>query len=512
MGSNARRLVVLLMVMSLHHLFLEESVAMFSDMADAEEQAQIEAAREDVNACIEYCTDLKQAPLHRRLQAHWQDHDRTVDLFPIEHGKTTQTEWRIIWSMGKYPERARAYVSSGERPCRKVIRNVKRMIETNERLHKVFPDLKPEIEADGTGKTCWGSLELRIEGAPTGRRDPSLAGYGWEGQITGSRLDEIYIDNVCNKKNTYTPNMRASVLEAIENDILSRLLPGGKCHVTDTSWYDDDPPHVLGEREGWDFVVEDAESGDIEGETLWPEQWPWERLEAKRGEIGQMAYDRTLRNITTSQSRGTFKRDDIDHWTGGVRWHDAISWPEDREEAVKVVTGVDLATRKGEEHDLTVFFTAQLVGNQYHLLNIRSGRMEGVEILKALLAVYRDFHVGADSSLIRVEDNAAQKYIVDMTRDAEIMSSLGATPRELASLNVEGHTTTVKKRDLEFGVPSLASDVQMGRWRFPRHPEFSRLIDEMLRWSPDDHTGDRLMAMWICREGLRPGDPEIRVV
>lgn len=507
--SVTRALLVVAMALSFEAI---AQAAIQRELECVGEQTQILAARESASACLEYCTGMKQAPVHHRLQAIWDDYDRTVSLFPIEHGKTTQTEWRIIWSMGKYPERARAYVSSGERPCRKVIRNIKRTIETNEKLHKVFPDLKPEIEADGTGRTCWGSLELRIAGAPTGRRDASIAGYGWEGQITGSRLDEIYIDNVCNKKNTYTPNMRASVLEAIENDILSRLLPGGQCHVTDTSWYDDDPPHVMGERDAWHFSIEDAEVGDIDGQTLWPAQWPWERLHAKRDEIGQMAYDRTLRNVTTSASRGTFKREIIDAHLGNVPWYDSISWPSDRDEAVRVVTGVDLATRKGEEHDLTVLVTAQLAGNQYQIMNIRSGRMEGVEILKALLEVYRDFHVGVDSSLIRVEDNAAQKYIIDMMRDAEVMRGIGATMRELAYLNVEGHTTTVKKRDLEFGVPSIASDIQMGRWAFPRSPETSRLIDEMLRWAPDDHTGDRLMAMWICREGLRPSDPDIRVV
>jgi hypothetical protein len=503
-------LLVLFMIGPLQQSFVADACARLSDMRPSKEQEAIQASRADVNALIEYAGGLTQAPHHRRLQATWAGHKRTVCLFPIEHGKTTQTEWRIIWSMGRYPERARAYVSSGERPCRKVIRNIKRTIETNERLHKVFPHLKPEMEADGSGKTCWGSLELRVAGAPTGRRDASIAGYGWEGQITGSRLDEIYIDNVCNKKNTYTPNMRASVLEAIENDILSRLLPGGECHVTDTSWYDDDPPHVLGEREAWHFIVEDAEVGDSEGEPLWPEQWPWERLHAKRDEIGQMAYDRTLRNITTSQSRGTFKREFIDPHVGAVPWYESITWGGGDYE--RVITGVDLATRKGEEHDLTVLYTARLNGNKYQLLNIRSGRMEGTEILRALLDCYRCFHVGASSSLFRVEDNAAQKYIIDMMRDAEIMRGIGASAAEIASLNVEGHTTTVKKRDLEFGVPSIASDIQMGRWQLPRHAEVSRLIEEMLRWSPEDHTGDRLMAMWICREALRPSEPDIRVV
>lgn len=499
-------------VLTAWQLLVQEARAMVPSVVSREQAEIAEAAAEDINTFIEFCSGLKQAPHHRRLQALWDDNDRTVCLFPIEHGKTVQTVWRIVFEMGRHPEWAQAYITSGERPARKVVRTVKRIIESNERVRLVFPDLKPETEPGSTKLASWGSLELRVAGAPEGDKDPTLAAYGWEGQITGSRLHRIWIDNVCNKSNTYTPLMRQSVLETIENDILSRLLPGGQCHITDTSWYDDDAPHVLGERDAWHFHVEDAEVGDTPGEPLWPEQWPRERLEAKRAEIGQMAYDRTLRNITTSQSRGTFKREFIEPHLGTVRWHDAVEWPADRSEWVKVVTGVDLATRKGEEHDLTVLFTAQLVGHKYRILNIRAERMEGKDILLAILDNWRRFHRGADASLIRVEDNAAQKYIIDMMRDAEVMRGIGASPAELAGINVEGHTTTVKKRDLEFGIPSIASDLQMGRWQLPKHAETRALIDEMLRWSPDDHTGDRLMAMWICREGLRPSEPEIRVV
>lgn len=511
-GRRTQILLAALVVATAWHLLVKEARAMVPQVRAAESAAVVEAARSDVNAFIEYCSGLKQAPHHRRLQALWDEHDRTVCLFPIEHGKTVQAVWRIVFEMGRHPERAQAYITSGERPARKVVRTVKRIIESNEKVRHVFPNLEPEREPGSTKLSSWGSLELRVKGAPEGDKDPTLAAYGWEGQITGSRLHRIWIDNVCNKSNTYTPLMRASVLETIENDILSRLLPGGQCHITDTSWYDDDAPHVLGERDAWHFHVEDAEQGDSDGASLWPEQWPWARLEAKRAEIGPMAYDRTLRNITTSQSRGTFKREFIDQYVGIVPWYEQKTWPTEREEAVKVVTGVDLATRKGEEHDLTVLFTAQLVGHRYQVLNITSGRMEGREILSALLDAYRRFHIGVDQSLIRVEDNAAQKYIIDMVRDAEVMRGIGATMHELAGLNVEGHTTTVKKRDLEFGVPSIAADMQMGRWMLPKHAETRALVDEMLRWSPDDHTGDRLMAMWICREGLRPCEPTIRVV
>ena len=304
--------------------------------------------------------------------------------------------------------------------------------------------------------------------------------------------------------------MRASVLESIENDILSRILADGVCHITDTSWYDDDAPHVLGARDGWDFVVEDAEKGDIEGETLWPEQWPWDRLHAKRDEIGKMAYDRTLRNITTSMSRGTFKEEFIVPHIGVVPWFDEKQWPEYSDEPIRVVTALDLGIGQQARHDRTVFITGVRVGHRYQVLNIRPFRITGVDILREIIRVYRDFHVGADGSEIKVESNQAQQYIVDMCQSAEVMEALGADMEILTNIYVSPfHTTAWNKRDLEFGVSSIANDFEMGRWLLPAHPEVEVLKNEMLTWSPEAHTGDSLMSMWICREGLRYAEDEM---
>ena len=44
------------------------------------------------------------------------------------------------------------------------------------------------------------------------------------------------------------------------------------------------------------------------------------------------------------------------------------------------------------------------------------------------------------------------------------------------------------------------------------HMEIRRLIEEMIVFAPNKHTGDRLMAMWIAREAGRikgPGKAQV---
>ena len=49
-----------------------------------------------------------------------------------------------------------------------------------------------------------------------------------------------------------------------------------------------------------------------------------------------------------------------------------------------------------------------------------------------------------------------------------------------------------------------------GAWVIPNHdkvmhPEVAEWVDEMLYYDPRAHTGDRLMASWFAREGVRLG-------
>ena len=258
---------------------------------------------------------------------------------------------------------------------------------------------------------------------------------------------------------------------------------------------------------GWTSVKFDAEQGNGDDSTLWPAQWPRERLEAKRAEIGQTAYDRQFRNRPLSESFNFFRAEFWDAAFGKCPWLE--QWAPDffGTSQLQMRTGVDLATRKGELHDLTAMSTIVANGHMRYLVNLKSARMEGTEIARQMVAIYRAFHspinrAGGNAEFV-VEDNAAQKYIVDMFHDARVCSALGLTPQETADIRVRGRTTTAKKRDHELGVQGLASAIEMGRWGFAMSDETRQLREEMKSWTPEaSHYGDRLMSLWIASADL----------
>jgi len=476
-------------------------------------QAEIERALHDPNFQCEWCfrDDQVDGPLvqgwhHRQWQQLVWENDRLVMWFPIEHGKTTQAKMTLCRLLGEHPDRQYAYISSKDKQARKVLGSIKREIETNDRLQLCYPDLRPQISAISKAREEWGNTSIRIHGCPPGAKDASLTAFGVDGQILGSRLHGVILDNVLDKKNTRSQNLREWILELIKDEIIGRVMDGGFIWVLDTAWFADDALHELAKLPRWFSVKFDAEEGQHEGETLWPEQWPADRLAATKGELGPTAYDRQFRNMALSESQNWFKREYWDASYGRCSYIE--EWPiEGYDLQVECVTGIDLATRKGESHDLTAFATIVARGHRRQLVNLESDHMEGTAILRRIAYIYRTLHkpisrAGGYAKFV-VEDNAAQVYIVQMLRDAEMLRAIGLTEEDAGDINVTGRTTTSKRRDSELGIQGLVSGIEMGRWDFAPHYEIRQLREEMKVWSPEaDHYGDRLMALWIGASGM----------
>lgn len=77
------------------------------------------------------------------------------------------------------------------------------------------------------------------------------------------------------------------------------------------------------------------------------------------------------------------------------------------------------------------------------------------------------------------------------------------------------YTTGATKAHPEFGIEALAVEMNAGGWEIPNLDgefpetqvglEFAELLQEMLGYHPRAHTGDRLMAMFLAREGIVRG-------
>ena len=471
------------------------------------------ASRKDPNKFCEYAfTDdsddpqpIKQALHHTHLQKIMSEHRRAVVLYPVGFGKTTQLVMRIIWELGNDPTiRIIVIGANGDAP-QKIIGSVAREITENKKVQEVFPELKPAVGSIRQSVDTWRGSALRISGAPTNQKDPSIASYGLDGKVSGSRAELIIVDNAMNFENTSSGHQRKKVIDRFDKEIMTRLVPKvGRVIITDTAWTKDDLPHTLMDRESWYAEVFDAETNPFGEGVLWEERFPADELARIKIDITTIPYDLTFRNIPLSESMMFFKQEYWDSSYGRVPYIDSLA---DTALGINLQTelrtGVDLATEPGEEHDLTAFSTVLASGHRMRLINLQSDRIQLPAILRRMVAIYRALHrpvnlAGGNAKFI-VEDNAAQKYVVQAFKDADMLKAIGLTKDEARDIRVEGRTTTKKKRDRVLGVPALASGLEMGRWDIAPGLETKALREEMRVWYPGlPHYGDRLMATWLA--------------
>lgn len=157
-------------------------------------------------------------------------------------------------------------------------------------------------------------------------------------------------------------------------------------------------------------------------------------------------------------------------------------------------TGVDLAISQSSSADYTVITTiAGLKDGNRLLLNIVRGKFSPAETRQHIVEQYQRFK----PTQVKVESVAYQAALV---KDLQ----------EFTSVPVKAYNTGGEKFDPLIGINSLALDFENGKWILPYDKMDSRtitlvnvLVDEMLKFGPNVHTGDILMSLWFANTALR---------
>lgn len=475
-------------------------------------------ARHDPNVFCRYVLrderngkPILQAPMHKRWHELMNEHDRLVMWSHVEGGKTTQIAiGRTLYELGNDPGLRVAVVSNTADLAKKMTRLIGQYIEKSNELHDVFPHLRPTNDPS----LPWKAQALTVQRDIMGGKDPSVQATGVHGNIIGSRIDLLILDDILDHENTHTPGPRADVLQWIKSSLFSRLTEHARVWIVGNAWHPEDAMHMLEKEErfhGYRFPVVAPD-----GALTWPERWSKERIELARKDFGPLEYARQLLCQARDDSSSRFKKEWIDECVkagDGLPWCEHISdvgidyafeegLTESEKEAARdtvwrlsgacaVVTGVDLAVQRHSSADETVLFTVLVLPKgERQLLNIRSGKWTGPEIIRQIQKVHEDF-----GGIVVVENNAAQDYIVQFLRDE-------------TAVPVKGFTTGKQKAHPEFGVEGLATELANGKWLIPNnngvmHKEVDQWVSELLFYDPREHTGDRVMASWFAREGSR---------
>lgn len=476
-----------------------------SQMARSLDELQVLAARESAAAFVQYAfrheeSDdlLENAPHHDEWHKFLDDNDRAILFAPVEHAKTQHIAvGRVLWALGKNPGARLAVISlTQERHADKIVGQIRRHIETNPRVRKVFPELRQSDDLHDP----WGQSRL-VVARDTNAKDPSVQGLGIYGPINGSRLDGIVLDDVLNFENTRTAEQISKLVDWLDSEVFTRVTDGGWIHWIGTPWTPLDPMHVVAKRSGWASkrysAVLNPDDPMDQWRPMWPEQFSLNRLKKIYAGTTPLNFARKYLCQVRMDASSRFQQSWIDAaCAAGRRMHLTKRHPIGPSgRPLRCYTGVDLGVGQKESNDLTVLFTLAVEeSGRKRVLDIQSGRFTAPEILQRIQGV-----VSAYGSIVYVEDVAAQNFLLQWA------SSQG--------LPVRGFTTTAgKKFDEHFGVESIAVEMRNGGWVIPSGdpgsplaPELEEWIREMLYYSPESHTGDRLMASWFAREAARAG-------
>ena len=292
-----------------------------------------------------------------------------ICLGPRNFVKTTVRG--IVWTiykMIKNPNIQLGVVSDTGPQAIHFVSEVKMQIERNKLLTILYPHLRP-------GK-LWRDNEFTIIGVTEIQKGATVTAFGYGG-ATGYEFNEIIVDDVVDFENSRTKYQRDKLEDWIGMSLRPMLKSRGVIHWSGTRYHDDDQYGRL-LRQGI-LTNKDTHKAILDnGESIWPELWPTEKLLEIKKKIGSIRFNAQYQNDVELMAAGKiFKRE----WFRYIKRNPSNFIEYIREDGSRIhikelaiYQTCDLAISKKETADYFVILTfgVDKEGNIY-IINILRG-------------------------------------------------------------------------------------------------------------------------------------------
>lgn len=431
---------------------------------------------------------IEQTEMHDEWHDLVTEHNRLVIWSHLEAGKTQQLSvGRPLFELGQNPNLRIVIVSNTVGQAKKIIRTIAQYIEESEDLHAVFPRLVPT-----KNRTLpWSSTAITVD-RNTISKDPSVQACGIHGNITGSRIDLLILDDILDPENTATESQMQGVWVWIKQTLMGRLAAQSKCIFIGNAWHPKDAMHAAAALPRFISRVYSVFLKD-NVTPRWPARWPVSRLQQSRVDLGPLEFARQLECRARDDEAARFKQEWINNALElGDGWS-ILTELDFLPAGFALFCGVDLAVgRSRQRGDLTVFFMILLhPDGTRQIVYVEAGRITGPDAVRLIEKLHKRF-----GCVFVVENNAAQHYIVQFST-------------ELNAASIIPFTTGKNKADPTFGVEGIAAEIAAGKWIIPSrngkvyNGDIAAFVSAMLYYDPKAHTPDHLMGAWLAREGCR---------
>lgn len=249
---------------------------------------------------------------------------RLIITMPPRHGKSmTTSELFPAWFLARNPDKRVIIASYGSGLARKFSRSSRNLWQTN-RFRALYPHL--QLATDSKATDAWN-----VHGHAGG-----LLSAGVGTGITGHGADLLIIDDpIKDDAEASSELVRENLWDWYTTTAYTRLHPGGSVLVIATRWHEDDLIGKLisqtGEdAEAWTIlhfpaVWEDGIArfrddwrrlghavvdtpGMREGDALWPERYPVERMKGIRATVGSLTWYCLFQGTPIAPEGTLFKR------------------------------------------------------------------------------------------------------------------------------------------------------------------------------------------------------------
>jgi hypothetical protein len=315
-------------------------------------------------------------------------------------GKTTWMRIAIAWLIGHNPHVQIGWVSYSEQIAVKSSRVIKRIIESD-RYREVFPSVRP-------GKR-WGDLDWEIDkgfaGVSAIEADFTFQAIGITGSITSNRFHLlVYDDLIKSKKAIANEEVRASMVETIQEAIEPCLIPGGRALGMGTRWRNDDFHAKYFVAPDWTVIEQSAIVTGEDGQerSAWEERFSLEFLRQIRARKPLTFIYQYQNQLPALDEEAPIKPE-------------FIRYGELPATLRSLTLGVDLAAGEDETDDFTalVLTGRDLEGNYWIVANREFRASGNVAKIKEIMAFRKTW---GNFRLI-VEKNAYQKSFEGDWRD-----------------------------------------------------------------------------------------------
>lgn len=400
--------------------------------------------------------DIEKQWLFDRCREVQADPNDRLDLWAREHYKSTIiTLGLTLQELLANPELTFGIFSHTRPIAKGFLRQIKRELEANALLKRVFPDIIWEDPSKQAPK--WSEDDGLILKRTSNPKESSIEAWGLvDGQPTSKHFARLVYDDVVTVDSVGTPDMIQKTTERLQ---LSYSLgaEGGQRRFIGTRYHHNDTyRQVIDSGTAKPRIYRATLNGEADGE---PVLMTKERLAAKRRDMGPYIFSAQMMQDPTSDKTQGFKRE----W---LRFYS--STPEEAGGGCNKYILVDAANEKRKENDYTSMWCVGLGSDaNFYVLDILRDRLNLAERTRALFKMhkkwrplgvrYEKYGLMADTQHIRAEQERVN-YRFEMDEVG------GQTPKG----------DRIKRL-----IPSF----EQGKWYFPvqlHYTDYEKLLRDMV--------------------------------